>query len=76
MPLFRLIILGIIIGAGIYIYRRLKQHSQKPAKKQEKSTAIVKCEKCGVHIPKDEAITVGDQHYCCPEHSKHHTDNH
>ncbi len=69
MPLFRLLIIALVVGAGFYLYRRLTL--KPPAKKppQVRSTQAVKCELCGLHIPEDEAIHRGNQIYCCQDHA-------
>lgn len=30
---------------------------------------MVRCERCGVHLPVGEAYQVGDRHYCSAEHA-------
>lgn len=29
---------------------------------------MVSCAVCGLHLPRQEALTAGDRHYCCDEH--------
>jgi uncharacterized protein len=29
---------------------------------------MVRCAHCGLHIPQEEALTRGEQYYCCEEH--------
>jgi uncharacterized protein len=31
---------------------------------------MVACDHCGVHLPRDEAITLDTRHYCCAEHQQ------
>jgi uncharacterized protein len=31
---------------------------------------MVACAHCGVHLPRDEAITIDARHYCCAEHQQ------
>ncbi len=72
MPLFRLLIITLIIGAGYYLYRRL---TLKPPPKPPQtdsttdSTHAVKCALCGLHVPDNEAIRRNSQTYCCQEHA-------
>lgn len=69
MPLFRLLIIALVVGVGFYIYRRLT--IKPPAKKppQVHSTQTVKCELCGLHIPEHEAIHRDNHIYCCQDHA-------
>lgn len=69
MPLFRLLIIALIIGLGFYLYRRLtaRPAPQKPPKVH--STQAVKCELCGLHIPENEAIRRDNHLYCCQDHA-------
>ena len=30
---------------------------------------MVRCERCGVHLPMGEAVQIGERHYCSPEHA-------
>jgi uncharacterized protein len=32
--------------------------------------AIVSCAKCGLHVPREEALTLGDRYFCCEEHRR------
>jgi len=31
---------------------------------------IVACARCGVHVPRAEALTLGQRSYCCIEHQR------
>ena len=63
----KLIILFIIIWFGVRIYLAIQA-------KKTKNTSVkrvqdmVSCETCGVHIPVDEAIKVGNEYFCSKEH--------
>lgn len=73
MPIFRLIILTLIIGTAYYLYRRIKNSTQlRKLNKRDSnnSTKVVKCQTCGLHIPKNEAIERSENFYCCEEHIK------
>ena len=30
----------------------------------------VACARCGLHIPRSEALTIGTRNYCCAEHQR------
>jgi uncharacterized protein len=31
---------------------------------------MIRCVKCGIHLPKSDGIIVDQQYYCCEAHSK------
>jgi uncharacterized protein len=33
---------------------------------------MVRCERCGVHLPRSESITTHGHFYCTPEHQREH----
>ena len=67
MGLSRFILLAIIIGGGMWLWRRFKSRPiNSPANTDTK--AMVRCEHCHVHLPQDRAIKKNQQWYCSPEH--------
>jgi uncharacterized protein len=70
MPLFRLLIIALIIGGIIYLYRRItNQRSVQKQHPEERSTSAVKCELCGLHVPEHEAVRRNNHIYCCQDHA-------
>ena len=63
----RILFFILAIVALYYIARHFWQKPSPPTKSQQKID-IVKCHKCGVHLPKHDAIKHGEQWYC-PEHN-------
>ena len=70
MGLIKVIII-FFIGWAIYgLYRRWQsQLPKKTSTTDEKIDTMVKCENCGVHLPKQNAIEKNGQYYCCEEHA-------
>ncbi|GAC1659514.1 MAG: PP0621 family protein [Vulcanimicrobiaceae bacterium] len=69
----RLVALVLLIAAAIWLirraWRRVQQEDdarQKPAVEGE----LVRCARCGVHLPRSEAREVGDALYCSEEHAR------
>ncbi|MES9939308.1 MAG: PP0621 family protein [Candidatus Thiodiazotropha sp. 6PLUC2] len=56
---------------GIYLivrhFARLKS-DQKGANRQVKSVESVKCDHCGLHIPKNEAVEKRGVYFCSKDH--------
>ena len=69
MGLIRLIIIVII---GWLLFRLFRHWQNRLANKQhgsgEKIDTMVKCEECGVHLPRQNAIEDNGQFFCCEEH--------
>ncbi|MDM8565203.1 PP0621 family protein [Candidatus Halobeggiatoa sp. HSG11] len=51
-----------------------KRKNKKALKIQEKPNVkqgtMISCKHCGLHIPIEESIQVGDANFCCKEHSQ------
>ena len=52
-------------------YRRgIERRSAPPPAKAGED--MVRCEHCGVHLPRSESITTQGRFYCTPEHEREH----
>ena len=58
-----LLILGII--GLIFLYVLYKKNNQQVKKDKEE---MVKCQTCGVNVPKSQALTSGNNWFCSKEH--------
>ena len=67
---FRYLLLAAAIWVGYLIVRHLlRQRLTKPkTTSSQKSVNSVQCKYCGLHLPKDEAIRDGEDHFCNTEH--------
>ena len=65
--IIKLVILFIIVWAGLRIYHMIQ--NKNPEHRMEKITRdMVRCEKCGVHVPVDEAVKDKGKYYCSQDH--------
>ena len=65
-----LLILGLAVVYWILKgHRRSVEHHATPARASED---MVRCERCGVHLPRSESITTQGRFYCTPEHQREH----
>ena len=64
----------LVVAAAVYWL--LKSYSKQPAKKDEPFAAedMVRCSKCGVHLPKSESILAGGQFFCSEAHRREHAE--
>ncbi len=67
----RYILLGLAMWGAYLIVRHLvrqrnnRQASQRPL---AKSVDSVQCARCGLHLPREEALRRGDDYFCCQAH--------
>lgn len=71
--MWRLIFLGLIIWLAIYLFKQYmrQSHTSQPDAEtvnKENGEDMVKCAACAVHLPRSEALLVGDNFYCCNAH--------
>jgi len=66
-----LFLLAVIIVVYLLLrsYRRQSPRQDAPASGEE----MVRCVKCGVHLPKSESILAGGNFYCSDAHRREHT---
>ena len=65
----RLIFLFAIVAV---IYLLFKSYSAPTAKAAKPAEDMVRCAHCGVHLPKSESVSDGDQFFCCAAHKDAH----
>lgn len=71
MGLFRLLIWIAIIAAAIWLWRRItrpKAAQTEQPKPSAEPAPMVRCQHCGVHVPRDHALANGEQWYCSQAH--------
>jgi uncharacterized protein len=66
-----LFLLAVIIVVYLLLrsYRRQSPRQDTPTSAEE----MVRCVKCGVHLPKSESILAGGNFYCSDAHRREHT---
>ncbi len=69
MGLPRLILLAIIIGSGVWLWRRFNSRST-GLRKNTTTQTMVRCAHCHVHLPQNRAVQKGQHWYCSAEHLK------
>lgn len=69
MGLPRLILLAIIIGGGVWLWRRFNSRPLKHSK-QPPTQTMVRCAHCHVHLPENRATQKNQDWYCSAEHRK------
>ncbi len=69
MNLLRVILLAVAIWL---IFRIVKRYLNRPSKTSSRIPPepgdMVRCEQCGLHIPKIEAVRDNDHYFCSKQH--------
>lgn len=71
MGLIKLIILIILVVACLTLWQRIKAWqaaNRTPPADPVRPQLMVRCNRCQVHLPQDQALRAGDHWYCCREH--------
>jgi uncharacterized protein len=66
----------VLLAAVIYLlWRSLRRRDSAPppakAGDERSPQAMVSCATCGLHVPRQEALMLGERFFCCEEHRRH-----
>ena len=68
------ILFFLLLGLALYLLWRSMQSrdgGKRTSRPPEPALqAMVSCAKCGLHIPRHEALPLGDRFFCCEEHRR------
>lgn len=67
--MLRLLFWIALIAAAIWLWRKFKQPASSanpPA--EQRATPMVRCAHCGLHLPRDRALSLQTQWYCSQTH--------
>ncbi|WP_455233835.1 PP0621 family protein [Thiogranum longum] len=64
----RVLIYILGIALVIWILVRLAKGSSLEKKPTKRVGDMVRCERCGVFVPRDEALRDHERYYCCAQH--------
>jgi hypothetical protein len=61
------------LGVGIYLF--IRHYSRKPqntdqARPATPSRDTVQCAQCKTYVPRDEAVAMHNQFFCCKQHAR------
>lgn len=67
--MLRLLIWAALIAAGVWFWRKYKASIAPPKQPVDPSAQpMVRCAHCGVHLPKDRALSQQQAWYCTQNH--------
>ncbi|MGO4004573.1 MULTISPECIES: PP0621 family protein [Pseudomonas] len=68
--MLRLLFWIALIAAAVWFWRKFKRpantHSHTPG--EQSAAPMVRCAHCGVHLPRDRALSLQQQWYCSQAH--------
>lgn len=69
------ILFFVLLAVAIYLLWRSLQRRDGTSRASERDErlpqAMVSCATCGLHVPRQEALMLGDRYFCCEEHRRH-----
>ncbi len=74
--MFRIFLVLVLLAVSLYAVKFWLNSRTKPTSRLTKRTdngKIVSCKECGLHVPAQEAVTIGDNTFCSLEHAKSHS---
>lgn len=68
----RYLVLGLALWGAYLIIRHLirQQKPASPTTHRTRSVDSVECARCGLHLPREEAVKQGEAYYCSLAHAK------
>ncbi|CAG8869557.1 hypothetical protein PS726_03843 [Pseudomonas fluorescens] len=67
--MLRLLFWIALIAAAVWFWRKFKGQASTPKPPAEREAApMVRCAHCGVHLPRDRALSLDQQWYCSQAH--------
>lgn len=66
------LLLAIVAYVGWrFVQKRGRDRGAGSQEQQRVPQAMVSCATCGLHLPRQEALPLGDRYFCCEEHRRH-----
>ena len=71
------LVLLIVLAVAVGVWRSRRPTSSDAARAAPRAPLLpqdmVACAHCGVHVPRAEALMLGNHAYCSAEHRRHHS---
>jgi uncharacterized protein len=70
------ILFFVVLALAIYVAWRWLQRRDDAQRRSGSAAAhrplqaMVSCATCGLHLPRDEALLLGDRYFCCEDHRR------
>jgi uncharacterized protein len=63
----------VLLALAVYLFWRSVQRrgAARPSSGKEQTPQVmVSCATCGLHVPRQEALLLGERYFCCEEHRR------
>lgn len=57
-----------LLALMVYLLLRKGRGAQRTAEPPKAPEDMVRCARCGVHLPRSESLLSGGEFYCCEQH--------
>jgi len=64
----RLFTLIVLFALAWWLWQRFTRPKKPRSPAAAKSQPMVRCARCGMHVPQDEALAHDNRWYCCRDH--------
>ena len=69
------VIIGVLLLARIIAHNKAARATaqaapRRPAASSSPGESMVRCEHCGIHLPRSEAVMIGGHTWCTQEHAR------
>lgn len=70
LTMLRLLFWIALIAAAVWFWRKFKRpvDASRPTPSEQNAPPMVRCAHCGVHLPRDRALSLQQQWYCSQGH--------
>jgi uncharacterized protein len=68
---FFLLLAMVAYIAWRFVQKRGRDRGAGGQEQQQVPQTMVSCATCGLHLPRQEALPLGDRYFCCEEHRRH-----
>ena len=75
MTLIRILLIALVVWLLLRMLKNWANQQVAPKKAKPQIETVVRCQHCGLHIPKQEAIQSDNKYYCSQEHLRHHKED-
>lgn len=75
MALIRILIIALVVWLLLRMLKNWANTAQAAKDRPAPIETMVRCEHCGLHVPKQEALESDNKYYCCKEHLRLHRDD-
>ncbi len=67
----KILLIVVIVVAVLLLMRGLRRRDRPPdTGAASAAEATVRCDHCGLHLPRTESIIAGERHFCCEQHRR------